>query len=208
MSTEVNKDSNPKAAFGSRKGHLSVVPMAMAAYAGVTLTTHHPAVLFYFGLGMLEGACKYGSHNYRVAGSKASVYYNATMRHLADHYSGLVIDAESGLPSIIKAATSVLVVLDVHYLGLVTDDRPPRAGAGPALDKQDPASYLIRWWEHAPGEWDTLLGGLRALADAAETYLTEAGLCDSNWLDKVNTETARMLAKYPEPKAPVLYTSI
>jgi hypothetical protein len=39
-------------------------------------------VLAEVGLGMLEGGHKYGRHNYRAIGVRASIYYDAAMRHL------------------------------------------------------------------------------------------------------------------------------
>ncbi len=63
----MEKDTNPKSAFGSAKVHLHLWPMS-ATVAG--------------SMGMLEGALKYGRGNTRVKGAAASIYYDALMRHV------------------------------------------------------------------------------------------------------------------------------
>jgi len=93
---------------------------------------------------MLEGAAKYGRHNYRVVGVQSSVYYDATMRHLMDWWEGVDIDPDSGLHHITKAIASLVVLRDAMIQGMITDDRPPRsrefyahlnAKAGEILDR-------------------------------------------------------------------------
>lgn len=56
------KPSNPKDTVGIRKAPMSTVSAAVMAEVGVA---------------MLEGAAKYGRHNYRAVGVRASVYYDA-----------------------------------------------------------------------------------------------------------------------------------
>lgn len=79
------------------------------------------------GLAMLEGAAKYGRHNYRSAGVRASVYLDATARHLIAWWSGEDIDPDSGLSHVTKAITSLTVLRDAQLQGLCTDDRAPCA---------------------------------------------------------------------------------
>ena len=83
----MKKATNPKDAVGIKK---------------VPLSTVSSKVIMEMGLGMLEGARKYGRHNYRVAGVRASVYYDACMRHLMAWWEGEDIDPDSGLHHIIK----------------------------------------------------------------------------------------------------------
>ncbi len=106
------KDTNPKDAIGTKKAPMSTVSAAVLAEVGVA---------------MLEGACKYGRHNYRAVGVRASVYYDATMRHLMSWWEGEDIDPDSGLSHITKAITSLVVLRDAMIQGMVTDDRPPRS---------------------------------------------------------------------------------
>lgn len=104
------KDTNPKDACGIRKAPFSTVPGPFVAEVG---------------LAMLEGALKYGRHNYRAAGVRASVYYDAALRHLTAWWEGQDIDPESGMSHLIKAAACLAVLSDSMRRGNWTDDRPP-----------------------------------------------------------------------------------
>ena len=106
------KPSNPKDIVGVRKAPMSTVSAPVLAEIGV---------------GMLEGAAKYGRHNYRIVGVRSSVYYDATMRHLMSWWEGEDIDPESGMSHITKAITSLVVLRDSQIQGTVTDDRAPRS---------------------------------------------------------------------------------
>jgi hypothetical protein len=108
------KPTNPKDAIGIRKAPLSCVPMNVVAE---------------MGLGMLEGACKYGRHNYRGVGVRGSVYFDATMRHLISWWEGEDVDPDSGLSHITKALVSLVVLRDAQMQDKCTDDRPPRSKA-------------------------------------------------------------------------------
>lgn len=106
------KATNPKNAIGISKAPLSTVSAAVLAEVGVA---------------MLEGASKYGRHNYRAAGVRASVYYDATMRHLMAWWEGEDTDPDSGMSHITKAITSLVVLRDAMIQDMCTDDRPPRS---------------------------------------------------------------------------------
>lgn len=107
------KESNPKDIIGTRKAPMSTVSAAVMAEVG---------------LGMLEGAAKYGRHNYRIVGIKASVYYDSTMRHILSWWEGQDIDADSGLNHVTKAICSLVVLRDAMISGKMSDDRPPSVG--------------------------------------------------------------------------------
>jgi hypothetical protein len=117
------KDTNPKDAVGIRKAGMSCVPAE---------------VLLELGLAMQEGARKYGRHNYRVAGVRASVYYDAAMRHLMAWWEGEDIDPDSGLPHLVKAMACLLVIRDGTVNNCWVDDRPPSLDSGwqTALNKK------------------------------------------------------------------------
>lgn len=110
-STEI-KQSNPKDIIGIRKAPLSTVSAPVLAELGVA---------------MLEGALKYGRHNYRVVGVRSSVYYDATIRHLFSWWEGEDIDPDCGLSHITKAITSLVVLRDAMIQGKLEDDRAPRS---------------------------------------------------------------------------------
>lgn len=107
------KDTNPKDAVGIKKAPMSTVPLNVMAEIGV---------------GMLEGALKgYRRHNYRVAGVRASVYFDALMRHMFAWWEGEDIDPDSGLSHIVKALTTLVVLRDAMHNKVWTDDRPPHS---------------------------------------------------------------------------------
>jgi hypothetical protein len=104
------KETNPKDALGIRKVPVSTVPLPVVAE---------------LGLAMLEGALKYGRHNYRVIGVRASVYVDAAFRHLASWWEGEDIDPDSGLSHLTKAMACLAIMRDSAIRGKLTDDRPP-----------------------------------------------------------------------------------
>ena len=106
----VVKDTNPKDAVGTKKPPFSTVSGPVFAEVGV---------------GMLEGARKYGRHNYRVSGVRASVYYDAALRHLTSWFEGEDVDPDSGLSHVTKAICSLVVLRDAVIHDQLVDDRPP-----------------------------------------------------------------------------------
>lgn len=115
VAAERTKDTNPKDAIGCKKPPLSTLPMP---------------VLFEVGAAMLEGACKYRRHNYRISGVRSSIYFDATMRHLAQWWEGNDIDPDSGINHVTKAIASLVVLRDAMMNDKVFDDRPPKAKGG------------------------------------------------------------------------------
>ncbi|MET3995852.1 hypothetical protein ABID65_007524 [Bradyrhizobium sp. S3.9.2] len=115
--TTDTKPTNPKDAFGVLKASLSFVSLP---------------VLMETAVAMAEGGFKYGAHNYRVRGVCASVYVDATIRHVFDFWEGMDIDEESGahLSHITKAIASLTVLRDSMIRGNWIDDRPPPSPKG------------------------------------------------------------------------------
>lgn len=127
--TDKTKLTNPKDLVGVRKSPMSTVPAN---------------VMMEVGVAMLEGAVKYGRHNYRAMGVRNSVYYDGTMRHLMSWWEGEDLDPDSGVSHITKAIASLVVLRDAMMNDMVTDDRPPRpkpfindlnARAGEVIDR-------------------------------------------------------------------------
>lgn len=109
---ETQKPTNPKDTVGIKKSPLSTVSSAVLAELGVA---------------MMEGALKYGRHNYRGVGVRASVYYDATIRHLFSWWEGEDQDPDSGMSHITKAIASLTVLRDAMIQEKMEDDRPPRS---------------------------------------------------------------------------------
>jgi hypothetical protein len=105
------KPTNPKDVVGIKKPRFySNVP------TGVTREV---------GIAMMEGSMKYGRHNYRVAGVRAGIYYDAAIGHLNDWWDGQDIDPDSGLHHITKAIAGLYVLRDAQLRKMCKDDRPP-----------------------------------------------------------------------------------
>jgi len=77
-------------------------------------------------IGMMEGGRKYGRHNYRDAGVRCSVYFDAGIRHITDFLSGTDIDPDSGLCHLTKFISCMSVLVDSIVMGNWVDDRPIR----------------------------------------------------------------------------------
>ena len=130
----VKKDTNPKDAIGITKIPFSTIPAKIMAWVGLAL---------------LEGAIKYARHNYRVAGVRASVYYDACLRHLTAWWEGEDIDSDSGLPHPIKAIACLVVLMDSMDIGNFNDDRPPRIKQGWVTELNQKAKELLeKYPEH------------------------------------------------------------
>jgi hypothetical protein len=122
------KDTNPKDSVGIKKVPFSTIP---------------GPVLAEVGLALLEGARKYRRHNYRVAGVRASVYYDASLRHLMAWWEGEDIDPDSGLSHVTKAIAGLMVLRDSMMIGNWKDDRPPSVKAGWVQEMNKKAGEII-----------------------------------------------------------------
>lgn len=161
------KPTNPKDACGIKKAPLSVVSSP---------------VLAELGLGMLEGALKYGRHNYRAIGVCGSVYYDATMRHLMAWWEGEDTDPDSGLSHVTKAIASLVVLRDAMIQDKFTDDRPPRAPAGWLAELNKKAEALIEKYPnpvpaHVQGEPQALAPQWIVTWDSVPTHRCAVEWC-------------------------------
>ena len=112
---EEKKETNPKDALGVKKWSMANVPIE---------------VVMELGLAMHEGALKYGRFNWRDSGVRASVYFDAALRHLFSWWTGQDIDPDSGVHHLTKAMACFAIVLDAAQFGKLEDDRP--AGETPS----------------------------------------------------------------------------
>lgn len=107
------KDTNPKDAIGSTKLPIHLWPET-ATMMGC--------------LGLLDGALKYGRSNWREAGVRASIYVDATRRHLAAWFEGEDCDPDSGLPHLAHALACLAILVDADAAGKLADDRQTPGG--------------------------------------------------------------------------------
>jgi hypothetical protein len=117
------KQSNPKDMLGCKKPPISTIPAGVLQHVGVAL---------------LEGQTKYGAYNFRAVGSRASIYYDATIRHLMSWWEGEDTDPDSGLSHVIKAIASLVVIADGILQDNLNDDRPPKGN----LHKEELAKII------------------------------------------------------------------
>lgn len=150
------KPTNPKDAIGS----LKVAPHHVPAH-----------VIHKVSLAMLEGAIKYGSYNYRVAGVRASIYYDALLRHITAWWEGQDTDPDSGMSHLWKALACLVILEDARTNGLLNDDRPP------ALANQEWVQELNKMAQQL----------IERLPPAVEPY-TEKGYKNTNLYKEVNPE--------------------
>lgn len=107
------KPTNPKDAIGSDKMPLHLWPET-ASVLGC--------------LGLLDGALKYGRANWREAGVRASIYYDALRRHLSKWFEGQDIDTDSGLPHYAHMLACLAILVDAQTHGKFIDDRQYNGG--------------------------------------------------------------------------------
>lgn len=122
------KETNPKDAVGTKKVPFSVVSAPVVGE---------------LALAMMEGARKYGRHNYRVAGVRGSVYYDACLRHLMAWWEGEDMDPDSGLSHVTKAMACLTVLRDSMLIGNWKDDRPPKSKDGWVVKLNHQAKEII-----------------------------------------------------------------
>lgn len=113
------KDTNPKDAIGSQKLPLHLWPTTATAMGC---------------LGLMDGALKYGRANWRSAGVRASIYFDAANRHLAAWFEGESADPDSGLPHLAHALACLAIIVDAEAAGLLVDDRQIPGGHRRLMD--------------------------------------------------------------------------
>ena len=142
----LSKDTNPKDAVGTKKVPFSVIPWR---------------VIGELGLALLEGARKYGRHNYRISGVRASVYVDATCRHIGDFWEGIDIDPDSGIHHITKGIASLTVLRDSMMHGNWIDDRPPKSKEGWVQEMNNKAGEIIEKYPTAKEPFTELKHGVK-----------------------------------------------
>lgn len=128
------KQSNPKDSVGTKKVPFSTVSFPVIAELGNS---------------MLEGARKYGRHNYRTVGVRASVYIDACFRHLSAWWEGEDIDKDSGTSHVIKAMACLMVLRDCMLNDKWVDDRPPKLKDGWIQELNKIAATIIEKYPEA-----------------------------------------------------------
>lgn len=177
-----SKPSNPKDSVGIKKAPLSTIP---------------GEVLMELGVAMMEGARKYGRHNYRAVGVQGSVYYDATIRHLISWWEGEDIDPDSGLSHITKALASLTVLRDSMINNNWNDDRPPKVESGWIEKLNEKAADLIEKYPDAVQAFtEKDLGFATGGLVNCENFITGSRISDfddSEYAKHFNQEFAKLL---------------
>jgi hypothetical protein len=109
-------------------------------------------------LAFLEGALKYGRYNWRVKGVRASIYYDAMLRHLAKWWNGEDRDQRTFVHHLGSARACANILLDAERQGVLVDDRPPRAATAGHIDElAENVEHLRQLFrEHEPYQYTIL----------------------------------------------------
>ena len=102
------KPTNPKDMIATNKVPFHLWPETASAYGA---------------MGFLDGALKYGRSNWRHAGVKASIYYDAARRHLNAWFEGEDNDPQSGVPHLGHALACIAILVDAVEAKKLNDDR-------------------------------------------------------------------------------------
>lgn len=108
--SEAVKPTNPKDAIATFK-----MPMHLVS----------PIARLYQAIAHYLGNVKYGAHNFRAGGARASVYVAALHRHIDSWWEGQENDPVDETPHLANAIACINILLDAKHSGKLTDDRPP-----------------------------------------------------------------------------------
>jgi hypothetical protein len=112
---------NPKDLLGVKKVSITKLPMV-----GLIHGAH----------AMMYGASKYGPYNWRGNAVVASIYIDATMRHLAAWFDEKEeIAKDSGVHHLGHVLSNMAILLDAMETGNLLDDRPPGGKAASVLER-------------------------------------------------------------------------
>lgn len=134
------KNTNPKDLIGSDKLPLHLFPST---------------AIIYGALALLDGALKYGRSNWRIAGVRASIYYDAAMRHLSKWFEGEDIDTDSGLPHLAHALACIAILIDAKEAENLKDDRMYPANYKKTIDNMSEHVKRLKekYKERNPKHW-------------------------------------------------------
>lgn len=149
------KLTNPKDLVGSGKVPIHLWPNTATVFGS---------------LGLLDGMLKYGRSNWRVAGVRSSIYYDAARRHLDAWFEGEDNASDSGLPHLAHALACLAIIVDADAAGKLNDDRLVSGGYRSNLDELTPfIEYLKIMHKDKNPKHYTIADNERNETTAAET---------------------------------------
>ena len=127
--TAALKDTNPKDSAGGKKVPLWLLsPLAKAEWAQAQFV----------------GQVKYGAWNWRVAGTRASVYLSAMERHMDAYKSGEDLDPTDGTSHFGNIMACAAIMIDSIASGKLIDDRPPSISLRPTYKRVEEGMVVTR----------------------------------------------------------------
>lgn len=127
--TGAAKPTNPKDIVATTKLPLHLIPMITQAYLAI---------------GHFNGLGKYGRDNWRASGVLASIYVSAALRHINSWNEGEELDPDDGVPHLMGAITSLSILIDAQYTGMLNDDRKYRGAGIPAQVRGLAEAHIAR----------------------------------------------------------------
>ena len=136
------KATNPKDAIGSSKIPFHLWPETATIYGS---------------LGLLDGMLKYGRMNWRPAGVKFSIYFDAMRRHMNKINEGEWTDPDSGLPHLCHVGACWAIITDAYAAGQLTMDTNFPGGYVETVAAMTPHVERLKKLHaeqgHAPHHW-------------------------------------------------------
>ena len=127
--TGAAKPTNPKDIVATTKLPLHLIPMITQAYLAI---------------GHFNGLGKYGRDNWRASGVLASIYVSAALRHINSWFEGEELDPDDKVPHLMGAITSLSILIDAQYTGMLNDDRKYRGAGIPAQVRALAETHIAR----------------------------------------------------------------
>lgn len=121
-----SKATNPKDMIGSTKLPIDLVPGSLVSLAS---------------LAFLEGALKYGTCNWLIAGVRSRIYVAAALRHIWKWFTGEEADPKTKVPHLASAIACLGIIHDARLAGKLVDDRPPST---PVSEWIDEAAEIVK----------------------------------------------------------------
>lgn len=109
MPTTKADTTNPKDLLGLKKPSVSKIP---------------PVALLHCAHAMMDGAKKYSPYNWRAKNVRASIYYDAAVRHLMAWFEGEREADDSRVHHLGHAMACCAILLDAEANKNLEDDRP------------------------------------------------------------------------------------
>lgn len=146
--------NNPKDLLGIKKVSITKLPMV-----GLIHGAH----------AMMYGASKYGPYNWRGNAVVASIYIDATMRHLAAWFDEKEeIAKDSGVHHLGHVLANMAILLDAMETGNLMDDRPHSGKAAQVLER---LNDVVRQTSHARGNSHSVVDAQTG-SDQPDGYFT------------------------------------